>query len=246
MTERGDACIVVSGAAGALGGAIARHFGDQGRRVLALDRQFPADTSNRLEITNTVVDLLVDEDVRRGIAQATTSSRGISLLVNAVGLIWNEPILTMRDGKLAEHALESWRSVIDANLTAAFVVAKQIGAHMAKHGGGCIINFSSIASSGNAGQAAYSAAKAGVEGLTRAMASELGPLGVRVNALALGFVDAPTTRNAVAEKRLLQYSEKTPLGRLGNLDDVIGAVEFLASNTFVNGAIIPIDGGLRL
>lgn len=117
---------------------------------------------------------------------------------------------------------------------------------MAKHGGGCIINFSSIASGGNPGQVAYSAAKAGIEGLTRAMASELGPFGVRVNALALGFIDVPTTRHAVAEKRLLQYYEKTPLGRLGSLDDVIGAVEFLASNTFVNGAIIPVDGGLRL
>jgi 3-oxoacyl-[acyl-carrier protein] reductase len=184
--------------------------------------------------------------VRRVIGETIKFGNGISLLINAVGLIWNEPILAMRGGKLAEHAVDSWRSVIDANLTAAFIVAKQIAAHMAKHSGGCIVNFSSIASGGNPGQIAYSAAKAGIEGLTRAMASELGPLGVRVNALALGFIDVPTTRSAVAEKRLLQYSEKTPLGRLGSLDDVISAVEFLASNTFVNGAIIPVDGGLRL
>ena len=246
MTERGDAWIVVAGAAGALGGALAQYFGDQGRRVLALDRQFPAETSNRPEITTSAVDLLVDDDVRRCIAQATVSGRRVSLLINAVGLIWNEPILAMRDGKLAEHAVESWRNVIDANMTAAFIVAKQTAAHMAKHGGGCIVNFSSIASGGNPGQVAYSAAKAGIEGLTRAMASELGPLGVRVNALALGFIDVATTRNAVAEKRLSQYAEKTPLGRLGGVADVISAVEFLASNTFVNGAIIPVDGGLRL
>jgi 3-oxoacyl-[acyl-carrier protein] reductase len=78
------------------------------------------------------------------------------------------------------------------------------------------------------------------------MASELGPLGVRVNALALGFIDTRTTRHAVAENRLAQYSERTPLGRLGQLDEVINAVEFLASNRFVNGAIVRIDGGLRL
>jgi 3-oxoacyl-[acyl-carrier protein] reductase len=246
MTQSDDAWIVVSGAAGALGSALARHFGNLGCHVLALDRQFPADRDNRPEIVSSVVDLLVDDDVRRGIAQATSSGRGISLLVNAVGLIWNEPILAMRGGKLAEHAEDSWRSVIDTNLTAAFIVAKQIAAHMAKHGGGSIVNFSSIASGGNPGQVAYSAAKAGIEGLTRAMASELGPLGVRVNALALGFIDVPTTRRAVPEKRLLQYSEKTPLGRLGSLDDVISAVEFLTSNTFVNGAIIRVDGGLRL
>jgi NAD(P)-dependent dehydrogenase (short-subunit alcohol dehydrogenase family) len=77
------------------------------------------------------------------------------------------------------------------------------------------------------------------------MAVELGPLGVRANALALGFIDVATTRQALTDKRLQQYSEKTPLGRLGRLDDVVSAVEFLASNTFVNGAIIQVDGGLR-
>jgi 3-oxoacyl-[acyl-carrier protein] reductase len=246
MTQRGDAWIVVSGAAGALGGAIVRHFSDQGHRVLALDRQFAAQPFDRPQVATCAVDLLVDDDVRRGIAQNIATGAAIPLLVNAVGLIWNEPILAMRGGKLAEHSVDSWRNVVDANLTAAFIVAKQLASHMARRGGGCIVNFSSIASGGNPGQVAYSAAKAGIEGLTRAMASEVGALGVRVNALALGFIDVPTTRNAVADERLRRYSEKTPLGRLGSLDDVIGAVEFLASNTFVNGAVIPIDGGLRL
>ena len=93
-------------------------------------------------------------------------------------------------------------SVIDANLTAPFVAATQVAARMVRRGGGSIVNFSSIASEGNAGQAAYGAAKAGIEGLTRTMAIELGPLGVRVNALALGFIDVATTRNAVADERL--------------------------------------------
>lgn len=106
MTGHGDAWIVVSGAAGALGGALAHHFGDRGRRVLALDRQFSGDQGNRPEIVTSTVDLLLDDDVRRGIAQITASGRGISLLVNAVGLIWNEPILAMRGGKLAEHAVD--------------------------------------------------------------------------------------------------------------------------------------------
>jgi 3-oxoacyl-[acyl-carrier protein] reductase len=246
MTQPGDAWIVVSGAAGALGGAIVRHFSDQGHRVLALDRQFGAQPFDRPEATTCAVDLLVDDDVRRGISETIAAGHSISLLVNAVGLIWNEPVLAVRGGKLVEHTVDSWRNVVDANLTAAFIVAKQIASLMARSGGGCIVNFSSIASNGNPGQVAYSAAKAGIEGLTRAMASELGALGIRVNAVALGFIDVPTTRNAVAEERLRQYSDKTPLGRLGSLADVIGAVEFLASNTFVNGAVIPVDGGLRV
>ena len=78
------------------------------------------------------------------------------------------------------------------------------------------------------------------------MAIELGPLGVRVNALALGFIDVATTRNAVAADRLQAYVQKTSLGRLGRIEDVIHAIEFLASNTFVNGTIVKLDGGLRL
>lgn len=245
MAATDDRWVVVSGAGGALGSALAAHYGSQGRRVLALDRQFGSEFSDTVNTTTSTVDLLMDDDVRRVIGETITFGNKISLLVNAVGLIWSEPLLATRGGKFVEHTVKSWRSVIDANLTAAFVVAKRVATHMAKNGGGCIVNFSSIASGGNPGQAAYSAAKAGIEGLTRTMAVELGPLGVRVNALALGFIDVATTRQAVLDSRLQQYSEKTPLGRLGRLDDVVSAVEFCASNTFVNGAIIRVDGGLR-
>lgn len=246
MTAQDDRWVIVSGAGGALGSALAEHYAGHGRRVLALDRRFdPAKPSSK-GITARTVDLLAEADVSRAITESLGAGEGISLLVNAVGQIWNEPLLAFRGTKLATHSLATWRSVGDANLTAPFVVATQVAARMVRHGGGSIVNFSSIASRGNAGQAAYSAAKAGIEGLTRAMASELGPLGVRVNALALGFIDVPTTREAVVESRLQHYAEKTPLGRLGRLNEVIDAVEFLASNNFVNGAIVKIDGGLRL
>lgn len=246
MAEPDTGWIIVSGAGGALGAALAAHYGARGRRVLALDRQFETGLEQRDGVVSRLVDLLVEDEVRATIANDVGANDSVSLLINTVGLIWNEPLLAFREGKLATHSLESWRRVTDANLTAPFIVAKQVAAHMAAHGGGCIVNFSSVASGGNPGQAAYSAAKAGLEGLTRAMAIELGPLGVRVNALALGFIDVATTRRSVADKRLAQYAEQTPLGRLGRLDEVINAVEFLASNTFINGAIVGIDGGLRL
>jgi 3-oxoacyl-[acyl-carrier protein] reductase len=184
--------------------------------------------------------------VRQALAETIPANETIALLVNAVGQIWNEPILAFRGAKLTTHSLDSWRSVIDANLTAPFVVATQVAARMVRRGGGSIVNFSSIASGGNAGQAAYGAAKAGIEGLTRTMAIELGPFGVRVNAVAPGFIDVATTRTAVAEDRLQTYAQNTPLGRLGHVDDVISAIEFLAANTFVNGTIVTLDGGLRL
>ena len=245
MAPTDNQWVVVSGAGGALGSALALHFACQGRRVLGLDRTFEAATAAP-GMTARTVDLLVEADIRQALADAIPADESIALLVNAVGLIWNEPVLALRGAKFVSHSLESWRSVIDANLTAPFVVATQVAARMVRRGGGSIVNFSSIASRGNAGQAAYGAAKAGIEGLTRTMAVELGPLGVRVNAVALGFIDAATTRAAVAEAQLAAYAQKTPLGRLGRVEDVIGAIEFLAANRFANGTIVTLDGGLRL
>lgn len=227
-----------------LGSALVSHFAASGRLVLALDREFG--TTPPPGVTMRAVDVLIEADVRQALTDTIPAGASIALLVNAVGLIWNEPILTLRGAKFATHSLESWHNVTNANLTAPFVVATQVASRMVRRGGGSIINFSSIASEGNAGQAAYGAAKAGIEGLTRTMAMELGPLGVRVNALALGFIDVATTRNAVAADRLQAYVQKTSLGRLGRVEDVIHAIEFLASNTFVNGTIVKLDGGLRL
>jgi 3-oxoacyl-[acyl-carrier protein] reductase len=245
MSAADQRWVVVSGAGGALGRALATHFAANGSPVLALDRTF--DPAAPLPgLTARTVDLLAEADVRQALADTIPAGEAIGLLINAAGLIWNEPVLALRGARFATHGLKSWRNVIDANLTAPFVTATQVAARMVRRGGGSIVNFSSIASDGNAGQAAYGAAKAGIEGLTRTMAIELGPLGVRVNALALGFIDVVTTRNAVPEERLQSYVQKTSVGRLGQLEDVINAVEFLAANTFANGTIVKLDGGLRL
>jgi 3-oxoacyl-[acyl-carrier protein] reductase len=245
MTAPDHRWVVVSGAGGLLGRAIVSHFAARGSRVLALDRIFDA-AAPPPGVSSQTVDLLNEAEVRQALADTIPAGESIALLVNAVGLIWNEPIVALRGAKFATHGLESWRSVIDANLTAPFVAATQVAARMLRRGGGSIVNFSSIASEGNAGQAAYSAAKAGIEGLTRTMAMELGPLGVRVNALALGFIDVATTRNALTDEQLQAYVQKTSLGRLGQVEDVISAIEFLAANSFANGTIVKLDGGLRL
>jgi 3-oxoacyl-[acyl-carrier protein] reductase len=238
--------VIVSGAGGAIGRAMVAHFAARGGPVLALDRKFDHAPPPQSTVVARTLNLADEAQVRQALADAVPASEPIALLVNAVGLIWNEPTLAFKGAKLVTHSLDSWRDVIDANLTAPFVVAAQVAARMARRGGGTIVNFSSIASDGNAGQPAYSAAKAGIEGLTRTMALELGPLGIRVNALALGFIDVATTREAVSDERLGDHARRTPLGRLGQLDDVIGAIEFLADNGFANGAIVRLDGGLRL
>jgi 3-oxoacyl-[acyl-carrier protein] reductase len=245
MVPPDDRWIVVSGAGGMLGRALVSHYAAKGSRVLALDRKIGA-AASVAGVTARPVDLLIEADVQQALAEAIPASEPIALLINAAGLIWNEPILALRGKKFSTHGLESWRGVIDANLTAPFVAATQVAARMVRRGGGSIVNFSSISSEGNTGQAAYAAAKAGIEGLTRTMAIELGPLGVRVNALALGFIDVASTRNAVANERLQAYVQNTPLGRLGQVEDVFNAIEFLATNKFANGTIVKLDGGLRL
>lgn len=236
--------VVVSGAGGALGSLLAAHYARQGSPVLALDRQ----TANLAgqSVVARQVDLCSEQQVGAALDEALTNNGRIGLLVNAVGEIWNEPVLSLRGSKMTLHDAATWRRVVESNLTAAFLVAAAAAARMVRTGGGAIVNFSSIASDGNSGQAAYSAAKAGVEGLTRTMGIELGPFGVRVNAIALGFIDVATTRHAVSGEVLEGYADRTPLRRLGRAEDVVNAVEFLASNEFVNGEIVKIDGGLRL
>lgn len=170
----------------------------------------------------------------------------IELLINAVGLIWNQPVLSVKGARLAPHDLASFERVVRANLTTTFVMASRVAARMARAGGGSIINFSSIAARGNAGQVAYSAAKAGVEGMTRALAQELGPLGIRVNAIAPGFIDVASTRAALSTEVLEQYTRRTPMKRMGTVDEIVDAVESLHGNSFLNGVVLELDGGLRL
>lgn len=186
----------------------------------------------------TALDAVLEEAVPRGVR--------IDLLVNAVGLIWNEPALALKGARLAAHGLESFEQVVRANLTTVFVSSTRVAARMARTGGGAIINFSSIAARGNAGQVAYSAAKAGVEGLTYALAQELGPLGIRVNAIAPGFIDVGSTRTAVTPEVLEQHARRAPVRRLGTVDEVADAVESLYRNGFMNGVVLELDGGLRL
>lgn len=240
--------VVVTGAAGALGMPIVQRMAAQGRKVLALDRV--AVTSDEFAQSETFLSRRVDLTDAAAFEETLTDSipkrEPIGLLVCAAGLIWNEPVLTLKGRTLAAHDMESWQNVINANLTTAFVAGSHVAARMARTGGGAIVNFSSIAAAGNAGQPAYSAAKAGIEGLSKAMAQELGPLGIRVNAIAPGFMDVATTRDAVTDDRLQEYKRRTPLRQLGTLDDLMTAIDTLEHSTFVTGTVMHLDGGLRL
>ncbi len=248
MTEGAADWVIVSGANGSLGRAIVERFAARQQPVLALDRNVgqTGAVEGKVPVVACAVDLTSDAAVKAVLDNAIPRADRIGLLINAVGLIWNEPIVKLRGASLQAHGAETWRRVIEANLTAPFIVASLVATRMARKGGGTIINFSSIASRGNVGQAAYSAAKSGIEGLTRTMAAELGPMAIRVNAIAPGFVDVASTREALSAQQLNSITEQTPIRRLGFCDELLDAVDFLADNAFVNGVVLDVNGGLRL
>lgn len=238
--------VVVTGANGAIGREIVAYWASRDWQVLALDKSVDGAEGQSDRIVRRAVDLTVDSDVKAALDETVARSERLKLLVNGVGLIWNEPVLGLVGAKLQPHSSENWRRVIEANLTAPFIAASQVAARMARSGGGTIINLSSIAGRGNVGQVAYSAAKAGIEGMTRTMAAELGPIGIRVNAIAPGFIDVQTTRHAVSESQLKGIVERTPVRRLGQCAELLDAIAFLADNEFVSGVVLDVNGGLRL
>ncbi len=184
------------------------------------------------------------------VADADAVQKAMSDLKNRHGrldvLISNAGIT--RDATLLKMEQENWQSVIDINLTGVFNCGKAAAAIMAEQGSGVILNASSVVGVyGNFGQSNYVAAKSGVIGLTKTWSRELGRKGVRVNAVAPGFINTEMVAT-VPEKVLDSLKNKTPLGRLGEPEDIANAYLYLASDkaAFITGTVIQVDGGLIL
>jgi 3-oxoacyl-[acyl-carrier protein] reductase len=178
--------------------------------------------------------------------QSFTEKLGrVDILVNNAGIIHNGPLVQLTDGKFQRHSHETWDKVIATDLSSVFYMTSCVVEKMLeKRTKGVIVNISSICAAGNAGQSAYSAAKAGVNALTATWAKELGPLGIRVAAVAPGFVETESTANALGEQVITEWKRKVPLRRLGKTEEIVDAVLFCISNKFFNGKIIEADGGL--
>jgi 3-oxoacyl-[acyl-carrier protein] reductase len=239
---------IVTGAAGSLGSAIARGLRDRGCRVVALDRDTAlAAIASETGIDTVACDLLDLAATESCIGEAWKRNGPVSILVNAVGLIHSAPLVNIAARTDRRHSLEDWRRVIDANLTAVFAATVAVVDRMvAERIRGVVVNFSSVAAAGNAGQGAYSAAKAGVEAMTKAWAKELGILGIRFVAIAPGFIDTASTRAALPGSAIKEWVQRTPLRRLGSVVDVVSAVAFAIDNDHLTGKVIELDGGLSI
>ncbi|MBA2549128.1 MAG: 3-oxoacyl-ACP reductase FabG [Burkholderiaceae bacterium] len=164
----------------------------------------------------------------------------LSVLVNNAGITRDALALRMKD--------DDWSAVIDTNLSAVFRLCRAVLRGMMKARHGRIINIASVVgSSGNAGQVNYAAAKAGVGGMTRAMARELGSRNITVNCIAPGFIDTDMTRDLAPEQATALLAQ-IPLGRLGSVDEIGAAVVFLASPaaSYISGATLHINGGMYM
>jgi 3-oxoacyl-[acyl-carrier protein] reductase len=164
----------------------------------------------------------------------------LDILVNNAGLT--------RDGLLARMSDEDWRDVIETNLSSVFYTCRAVTRGMMKKRAGSIVNVSSIVGvHGNWGQTNYGASKAGIIGFTKSLARELGSRGVRANVVAPGYVNTRLT-DVLPEEAQQAMLANTPLGRLGEPEDIAGAVRFLCSDeaAFITGEVLLVDGGLGM
>jgi 3-oxoacyl-[acyl-carrier protein] reductase len=241
---------LITGVSGSLGSRMALHLLDQGFRVAGLDirePRGPAELREHRSFAFHKCDLRSPGEIESAVGRVVAESGPMELVINNAGIILSAPLLSLQAGRLTVHDFEKWREVIEVTLSATFYVTACCARAMVEGGRrGLILNISSICAEGNLGQPAYSAAKAGVNGLTAAAAKELGPLGIRVAALAPGYIDTESTRSAVAPEVLSRIRKRTANRRLGSVEDLLRGVDFIVQNSACNGKVLHLDGGLSL
>jgi 3-oxoacyl-[acyl-carrier protein] reductase len=223
--------------------AVCRELAGAGARV-AVNYRASAEAAEELagELDGVAVGGdVADAEQAQAVVAATEEGLGeVDILVNNAGIT--------RDTLLARMSEDDWRAVLSTNLDGTFHTCKAVARKMLKRRSGAIVNMTSfVGVHGNPGQANYAASKAGIIGFTKALAKELGPRGVRVNAIAPGYIDTELTQGLPEELRELLLAN-TPLGRLGDPRDVATAVRFLCSDeaSFVTGEVMLVDGGLGM
>ena len=242
----GKVCLI-TGAGQGIGEATALKFAREGAVVIACDlKQEQVDAVAQAcraagaQAEGQVMDVTNRAQVDAVVAQVMAAHGRIDVLVNNAGIT--------QDARLQKMTLEQFDRVIDVNLRGVFHCAQAVAGHMTEQGSGVILNASSVVGLyGNFGQTNYAATKFGVIGFTKTWARELSPKGVRVNAVAPGFIKTPMIAT-VPDKVLDELAQKVPLKRLGQAEEIANAYAFLASDeaSYITGAVIEVDGGLTL
>ena len=226
----------MTGGSKGIGQRIAARFAQAGHRVAATYRSGEVPS----EVLGVQCDVTDPAQVEAAFAQVESNLGKIEVVVANAGITRDTLLLRMSD--------EDWDQVIATNLTGAFRVARRAVRPMIRARFGRIVFISSVVGHlGSAGQVNYAASKAGLVGMARSLARELGSRSVTANVVAPGFIATDMTAE-LGEDLVKKYADQIPLGRLGSADDVAGAVEFLSSDAagYITGALIPVDGGLGM
>lgn len=242
-----DKVAIITGAANGIGLAAAEKFAGEGAVVAMADYDADMGITRAQELKEKGLQVeffqvnVSDRQSIDSMAEAVKAAFGkIDILINNAGIT--------RDGMLAKLAADDFQAVMDVNLTGVFHCTQAVLPFMLEQGSGKIINTSSVSGVyGNVGQTNYAAAKAGVLGMTKTWAKELGRKGINVNAVAPGFISTGMTAK-VPEKVIGQMQGMVPLGRLGKPEDIANAYLFLASDEsdYVNGTVLHVDGGIMM
>ncbi len=170
-----------------------------------------------------------------------------NVLINNAGILYSAPLVRISAAGIEKHDVDEWNRVLATDLNSVFYMTSCVVEKMiVTRTKGVVVNVSSVSATGNAGQSAYSAAKAGVNALTTTWAKELGPLGIRVVAIAPGFMETESTREALSATMLQDMVSRVPLRRLGRPEEIASGVLSLIENDFCNGKVFELDGGLIL
>jgi len=234
---------LITGALRGIGKTIADLFISEGAEVWGLDYMTPEDLPARVEAAKgklhwVQLDLSALASVDGAIDSAIKESGGFDILVNNAGIT--------RDNLSFRMSMEEWQKVIDINLSAAFYVSRTVARDMIKKRAGSIINMASVIGiHGNGGQANYAASKAGLIAVTKSLANEVAVRGVRVNAIAPGYIETDMTA-AVPEEARKKMLEVIPMKRTGKQEDVAKTALFFASDdsSYITGQVLPVDGGM--
>jgi len=253
MDVRGKT-ILVTGAGRGIGRSLALHFARKGANLALLDTNSEevADSCVRCREAGAaarsyVADAANEDSVVGALDQVTADFGRLDGLINNAGIVRDALLVKVKDGLVVgKMTLAQWQAVIDVNLTGVFLCAREAAQHMINLAvGGVIVNVSSISRAGNAGQTNYSAAKAGVAAMTVVWAKELARYGIRVGAVAPGFIRTPMVAGMKPEA-LARMTSPIPLGRLGEPEEIAHAVGFIFENDLFTGRCLEVDAGLRM